>query len=366
MRILSLLLLVICLVPASVTAQDEVIAKARAAPRAEGIRMLESHLASNPRDVDARLVYGLLLSWERRYDEARSALQQVLDQAPDYLDARVALMNVEWWSGHRDAARKLVNEILTKDPGHTQARLVQQRLDAKTRPWSAAVTITRDTFSDEREPWLETAITLGRETAIGPLFVRGSDANRFDQSDQLVEVEFYPKFRAGTYAFIGIGFGADQILYPEKRFSFEFYQSLGRGWEGSIGYRQLDFSTPTKIYVGTLTKYAGNWMLTAKANLVPDEALGDSWSYYAQARRYFGAEGTSYWGGMYGHGFSREEPRGRGDLIQVDADTVRLEFQADVTPVVRLSGSAASSRQERPTDGPLRQTTVSAELKLRF
>ena len=365
MRAFSLLL-AICLLPVSVAAQDDVIAKARAAPRAEGIRMLEGHLASNPRDVDARLVFGLLLSWEGRYDEARAALQQVLDQAPDYLDARVALMNVEWWSGNRDAARTLVNQILTKDPGHEQARLVQQRLDAKSRPWSAAVTMTHDTFDDHREPWLETAITLGRETAIGSLFVRGSDANRYGLSDQLIEVEFYPKFRAGTYAFIGIGYGADQVLYPEKRFSFDFYQSLGHGFEGSVGYRQLDFSTETKIFLTTLTKYQGNWMLTGKASLVPDDKLGDSWSYHAEARRYFGAEGTSYWGGSYSHGISREEPRGRGDIVPVDADTFRIGFQADVTPMVRVSGSAGTGRQERNTASAFTQTTMSAELKLRF
>jgi len=57
--------------------------------------LLEAHLAQAPEDVDARLLYGLVLSWEKRYDAARPVLQQVLTRAPEYTDARVALMNVE-------------------------------------------------------------------------------------------------------------------------------------------------------------------------------------------------------------------------------------------------------------------------------
>ena len=67
--------------------------------RAEALTMLEAHLDRTPRDVDARLLYGLVLSWEGRYDEARPVLQQVLAQAPAYTDARVALMNVEYLVG---------------------------------------------------------------------------------------------------------------------------------------------------------------------------------------------------------------------------------------------------------------------------
>ena len=76
----------------------------RARTHADALRLRESHLNETPRDVDARLLYGLVLSWEGRYDEARPALQQVLTQAPTYADARVALMNLEYWSGHSAAA----------------------------------------------------------------------------------------------------------------------------------------------------------------------------------------------------------------------------------------------------------------------
>ncbi len=44
--------------------------------------MLSTYLETSPRDVDARLVYGLLLSWDGRYAEARQQLPKVRELAP--------------------------------------------------------------------------------------------------------------------------------------------------------------------------------------------------------------------------------------------------------------------------------------------
>lgn len=363
-------LLLLCFCSVSLAAQDDVIALARAAAaagkRPEGIALLEAHLAGSPSDADARLVYGLILSWDGRYDDARRALQGVLAQAPDYLDARVALMNVEFWSGRLAEARELVRAVLTRDAGNAQARHVQQRLDAATRPWSLGVGYTRDTFDDQREPWGEASLTIGRETPFGSLLVRGSRADRFGLDDRQVDVEFYPTFRPGTYAFVGVGFGPDEILYPAHRVSVDLYQSIGHGFEVSGGYRELAFENTTRIYLATLTKYSGSWMYTGKMFAVPDKQLGSAWSYHGTARWYFGAAGTSFLGAGYSHGFNREEPRGSGDLIRVDADTVRAQADIDISDRARVSVSGSSSRQERALREPLWQTTVGTGITVRF
>jgi YaiO family outer membrane protein len=361
---------VIWFVESLVFAQDDVIARARTAAsegrRAEGITLLEGHLAATPNDVDARLVYGLILSWDGRYGEARKALQSVLAQAPNYLDARVALMNVEWWSGNTDAARAEVEQVLAHDFGNTQARHVQKNLDARTRPWNAGIYYTNDTFNDDRDPWHEMSLSLGRETPIGTAIVRGNFADRFSLTDEQVEFEFYPRFRPGTYAFIGIGFAPDEVLYPGNRQSFDLYQALGGGYEISVGYRRLAFGEATDIYITSLTKYISNWMVTGKVFVIPDHRTGMSTTYHGQARRYFGSNGLSYVGGAYSHGFSREEPREAGDLLAVDADTFRVQGEIDLTDIYRLSFAASTSRQERITNGSLWQNTLSAGFNVRF
>jgi YaiO family outer membrane protein len=390
--------------PASAQARpsEVVLREARAAVHdghpAEAMRLLETHLKTSARDVDARLLYGLVLSWSGLYDDARRELERVLAQAPGYTDARVALANVEWWSHQYDRlhkvagdgrrrdpedarwlvyearaleglgrpadARQAVGLALARQPGNVQARALGERLDAQLRPWSTQFTQTFDWFDDNRATWQESALTIGRQTPIGTVLARTSYAERFGFSDTQFEIEAYPRIRPGTYGYVNVGGSVDRALYPRSRVGLELYQSLGRGFEASAGWRRLDFSTDTNIYVGTLTKYAGQWMLTGRAFYVPGE-LKDSSSYYGVARRYFGADGTSFWGLSYGHGFSREEIRNASDLFLADADTLRGEFDLRLGRRLRAAASGSTSRQERMF-GPLRQHTFSGSLRVEF
>ena len=352
-------------------AQQDVLTKAREAAtsgrRTEAVNMLEAHLAQTPRDVDARLLLGLVLSWEGRYDDARPVLQQVLAHAPTYTDARVALMNVEYWSGHSTEAREQANQILSGDPGNVTARAVRDRLEAAARRWWASTNYTVDSFSDDRDPWQELAVYVTRRTAVGSVIARVNHATRFGDGDQLIELEFYPRFRPGTYAYIESGVATEASLYPTYRVAFDLYQSLGRGFEVSGGARFLDFDTVTQIYVGTVSKYLGNWMFTGKVYHVPAERDLDSTSYYGGFRRYFGGDGTSYAGMNYIHGLSREEVRTLTDLGNVDSDTVRGEFDVVVGTRMRIFGTGGASRQERPVNGsPLWRTTIMTGLSVHF
>jgi hypothetical protein len=73
MKVLSKILVTLLLILATVVcaSAEDALSQARNAPtRAEGLAILEKHLTDSPRDVDARLLYGLMLSWEARYGEA--------------------------------------------------------------------------------------------------------------------------------------------------------------------------------------------------------------------------------------------------------------------------------------------------------
>ena len=69
----SLIVGFIVILSAHVAGQDDVLGQAREAAASGRLRgcatMLEAHLVDAPRDVDARLVYGLVLWWEGRYDD---------------------------------------------------------------------------------------------------------------------------------------------------------------------------------------------------------------------------------------------------------------------------------------------------------
>jgi YaiO family outer membrane protein len=334
--------------------------------RPEALSALASHLAVAPRDVDARLLYGLVLSWEGQYDEARQQLRQVLEQTPSYQDARVALMNVDWWSGHGEDARASAVSILAKDPGNLQARYVKERVEAAVHPWWAGVTYSNDTFNGEREAWHETAFSLTRRTPLGSVIFRASEARRFGFNDQLLEVEFYPRIRPGTYAFIGVGGAADSTLYPSNRIAFDIYQSVGHGVEVSGGMRRLAFDSTTYIYVATVSKYVGNWMLTGKVSQVPAERDLDSTSYHGGFRRYVRGDGASFVGATYSHGFSREEIRNATDLAALDADTVRVEADQLFARRFRVFSTVGISRQEQALRAPFWQTSLSGGFLVLF
>ena len=355
---------------AAEAAAEDVITRAREASsegrRDEGLAMLEAHLAEAPRDVDARLVYGLMLSWEGRYDEARRELQQVLQQTPGYTDARVALMNVEWWSGRHEPALALAREILAEQANHPQASYVEQRLGSGRLPWTLTSSYTFDWFDDDREPWHETSLAIKRQTPVGSLIVRGSHAERFGLRDQLVEFEAYPSFRPGTYAYVGVGVGTQEQLYPTYRLGADVYQSLPWSFEVSAGYRRLGFDDPTNIAVASLSKYLGNWMFTARVYHVPAPGDLDSTSYHGSVRRYFGEAGTSFVGLRYSHGFSREEIRNAADLVTIDSDSLTTQVDVEVWRRLRVALSTGFSRQERATREPLWQLTFGSSLGFRY
>ena len=332
------------LAPAGARAEQDVLKQARsAATRSESLRILEQHLAATPRDVDARLLYGLYLSWEGRYDEARRELGRVLAEA-----------------------RALSDAILVTDPGHAQARLVRQRLDARDRPWSAGVSASLDTFSDDRDAWHEQLITVSRQTAAGSIVFRGGRAERFGLDDQQIELEFYPVFRPGTYAFIGVGAAGDRTLYPKQRFAFDLYQTVARGVEVSGGYRRLGFTTPVNVYVGSGTLYRGMWMFTGRAQFVTVRDQDGETSVQLQARRYFGAQGTSFAGAGYNRGLTRDEIRGAGDVARGGIDGVSAELSVQATPRLRVQASGRTTRDRRAAAGTLWQHTLGAGLAVRF
>ena len=348
----------------------DILASARAAAtsghRAEALDTLRLRLNDAPRDVDARLLYGLILSWEGRYDEARQALQQVLVQSPAYVDARIALMNVSWWSGHPSEARDAADAILAQDPGNRQARDLRERLEAASRPWWGGATYATDAFSDHREQWHEYNVSLTRLTPHGSVIVRANEARRFGLKDQMAEVEFYPKIRPGTYAFVGVGGDLDSVLYPSYRVAFDLYQSVGGGFEVSGGFRRLGFDSATNIVVGTVSRYVGNWMLTAKVFHVPVDGPLDSTSYHGAFRRYIRGDGSSYVGLTYSHGFSREEIRNAADLTTMNSDTIKLEADQLFARRLRLFASGGTSRQARQVNGPLWQTSAGGGIMVLF
>jgi YaiO family outer membrane protein len=370
-RLAAAILFVLAASPAF--SQDDLLARARAQAasghRPEAIAMLRDRVQAEPRDVDARLLLGLVLSWDGQYDDARTELTRVIDQAPAYKDAHAALINIELWSGRPREAKAAADRALALDANDGRFQEGRRRaIDAiaAERPWTAYFGLTIDTFSDDRGAWQEYLATLERATPAGPVLFTGSYANRFGETDGQFAVEAYPRVRPGTYVYLAGSVSSNNTLYPKFRVGGDLYQALPGAFEVSGGYRRLEFDPPVNIYVAALSKYVGDWMFTVRSYYTPDTEGQSSASYHFSGRRYIGTDGRSYIGARYGHGFAREEVRDVTDLAVIDADTVAFESELFIGRDWRAMLNVSLTHQQRPDASAFWQTTYVARLGRRF
>ena len=387
--------------PAGSTNDDEVAAArvlATHGKRAEAIGVLRGRLETHAEDTEARVLLGTILSWEGQYDEARDQLQRVLDVSPGHYDAVRALINVELWSNHPERAEHLVDGALrpspssvdlliarakarraqgkvpaaledasmaaTIDPSNDAARRLRQSLVELAMPWEVGGTLYYDWFSDAREDWREGQISLWHRAAWGSWIGRYWHARRYGTSGDQIEIEAYPRLGEGTYLWVEAA-GSNGLPYPDYRVGAEIFQSLGLGFEGSLGWRHLKFSGgSTEIWTASLGKYLGAWLLTGRVYYVPD-VQSDSWSYYLSARYYFG-DGTEYVTLRAGKGSYDEYDSARKGFVPLSSDTVSLDLEKRLTPRWTLSARIQYSRSGRAQLSDLRQRSVSLGLFYRF
>ncbi len=365
--------------------------------REDALHLLEAHLEVVPDDTEARTLYGTVLSWEGQYEEARAQLQSVLDRNPTHGDALPALANVELWSDHPERAESLtargltahpassslyitraralwnmsrekdaleaVDRALVIDAGNETALRLRRALRDTQRYWRANLAYGFDAFSDDRAAWAETRYSVTRQTRIGSVSGRLYRAERFGTIDHQVKIDAYPRFREGTYAYVSGAFAPSPSLFPAYRFAGDIYQSLGAGFEASVGYRRMQFTNAVNIYVGSLTKYKGSWMLTGRMFLTPG-LVGTSTSVHGIARRYR-SDGVGYIGVRYGRGAYRDEVRSRNDIELLSSDSFGAELLVPIG-TLELWVSTSASREGRAGRSDLWQFSTSSGLGVRF
>jgi YaiO family outer membrane protein len=366
--------------------------------RPEALEMLKKYLAEHPQDTDARVLYGIILSWEGHYPESRQELEQVLATNRTHGDAVLALINVELWSDHPERAEQLTREALVREPNNTTLLLARARalkslsqqpqaaqtldrllevdprnqeaiklrreLSESSRLWELSFGHSYEWFSDDRDAWNQDEVALKRRTRAGSLIGRFSHANRFSLSSNQTEVDFYPRFRPGTYAYVNVGYSPDATLYPTYRFGTDLYQSLGHGLEASAGYRRLGFSSRVNIYTTSLAKYYGAWLFTGRVYITPD-SLGTSDSFSISARRYFG-EGTDYVDLRYGRGASPTEVHSLQDILVLNSSSFGTEMNRMIERRWLINFRAGLSQEERLFRSNLWHYQLSGTLYFRF
>jgi tetratricopeptide (TPR) repeat protein len=94
-------------------------------PRA--LALYDEVLAGDPRDMHALVRSGMLLAWDRRFDEALARYDRALALDPREPKARLERGKVFLWSRRFDEAREAFGRILAEDPADHEALLAMAR-----------------------------------------------------------------------------------------------------------------------------------------------------------------------------------------------------------------------------------------------
>jgi YaiO family outer membrane protein len=350
--------------------------------RDEALGLLHERLLQTPDDSDARVLYGIVLSWQGRYQEAREQLMSVLAKNPTHGDALPALINVELWSDHPEKALELaqrglakkpddttlllaqaraqidlkkkreardtLNRILSLEPQNEDAVKMRRRLVRGMRVWEADADFDYEWFDHGLSPWQEIELSLRYHTPRGTVIGRASQAQRFGYNSHLYEIEWYPHIRTGTYGYVNFGYSPDANLYPRTRVAADIYQMLRWGLEGAVGYRRLNFSSSKiNIFVPALGKYYGNWYFTGRAFLTPD-TLGVSHTVLVSARRLFGEEGVhDYLGIRLSEGAGLTQARSLLEIQVLKSSSATLEFDKSFGRRWGIEFTGGASKEDR-------------------
>jgi len=221
-----------------------------------------------------------------------------------------------------------------------------------------------DWFNNGQPGWFESQVALKYQTAGGPVIARFSHANRFGLDSSLVEIDAYPRLRKGLYAYLNVGWSPDKKLYPENRFGAELFQSLPHGMELSGGLRSLGFTSRVNVYTGSVSKYHGRWLVTARTYLTPD-STGDSYSLQFQGRRYFGDD-VSYFGLRYGTGRAPTETGSLNEIEVLRSHVMGGELNWRLSKRWMLNLLGSHSMEDRLAQSRLGHNSASLTAYFRF
>jgi len=330
--------------------------------REEAIRLYTELLSARPTNSDVLLARGRTLAWEGRWSESEADLRAATTLLPEYGDAWAALGDLYLWSGRPADAIQAYTRWVSVQPNEPAAYLARSKayraLEQRSQPqatqpgslrWLAHVGDTYSNFSAGRSAWSEYDASVRGYFPRGSLAVESLAARRFSLTDHAFALDGYTDAWSRAYLNLRYQYSPNATLYPQRAVRAELFQGIGRGWEPSLSYDHLSFtSTNVDMYGVGLGKYVGNWYLRWRTLFVPSTTLGVS--HRAVARYYFSGNADDYV--ELNGGFSRgSELLPHSVLLNVTSSwTGGAQIQKFFTPRwgIWLTGSVSDEHTSNP------------------
>lgn len=298
-----------------------------------------------PNYLDFHIALGRIHKNEKSLDSAKYYFKHVIDANPEYKEAFVFLSQTELEVKNNKAALATIDKGIAIYPEEKEFYLVKlqiinseedskksmeyleflsakypedttlknQLIDLKSNLKSNRIgaNYSFTAFSrDNYGPWHLSNInymkqfnkfSLGGRISYIDRRVDGSSVN----TGYLYEIESYFKTSKKSYSFANVGFG-DKNVFPEFRFMYSYYLTLGKGFETEIGYRynqQEDIKLSTGI-IAFGKYFKNNWINIRSAFLISEPKLYPSFT--STFRHYYDTK-YDYFSLNLGYGTSPDE-----------------------------------------------------------
>jgi YaiO family outer membrane protein len=298
-----------------------------------------------PNYLDFHIALGRIHKNEKNIDSARYYFQHVIDKNPKYKEAFVFLSRTELDAKNNQAALDAIDKGIAIYPDEKEFYLVKLQIinseentkksieylqflnekypdditiknqlrdlksNIKTNRIGTSYSFT--TFSrDNYGPWHLTSINYSKQFNKASLGGRISYIDRRQNGSSqnfgyFYELESYFKTTKKSYSFANFGL-SDGAVFPEFRFQFSNYYSIGKGFETEVGYRynkRRNSNNSTGILA--LGKYfKNNWINFRTSFQLDEPKLYPSFS--SQFRHYYNTR-FDYFSITIGYGTSPDE-----------------------------------------------------------
>lgn len=307
-------------------------------------------------DPEAEFARIRSIAFEGKYSEAESAARKLLKEYPAYGDARILLGRLLAWQKDYKQALSVIDTLLLTEPSNQDALSAKRDITLWAKESSPVATDIRagyyfDTFSVPYSRfWQVFSTGAGHRFDWGPAYAGINVGNAIIggiSPRSAVELQFeanaFPRLSDRNYAYLAYAYSPGSY-FPRHRAAAEIWQLLSKGWGLSAGLNYYYFDRNIFIALASVEKYVGKYWLSLRSFFYfKDEGI--TTSFYANIRRY--TNSTDYFQVTLGTGTAPDEPFDvEIDLMRLSAHSVRLAYNAAITPKLMIRVGAGYSREE--------------------
>ncbi|MDR3503593.1 MAG: YaiO family outer membrane beta-barrel protein [Legionella sp.] len=300
---------------------------------------------------------------QKKYNEARIILQNLVAQYPTNSEYRIALANF-YLDRHNDmTALNVIRNGLKSTPYNADLLIKEGMIHDTLRQYSLAarayqqakkispkdkkidglladinsvspryayglneIGISSDNayVSDVHSVWDWSSIYYSRDTIYGVATARVNYASRLHQSTPQYELDFSPRFNRNIYADLSVAFANKPAIFPDIATAGEAYVNIPKFFELSGGAKYAKIAQTFFVtYTNSISFYPKSYWLNFRPYyFVPKGHKNTSLLYTLKARKYFGGNLDHYFGIGAGSGKSPD----LADLLTVNFIVIHNKY----------------------------------------